>query len=216
MPRFQHASFLSYRHGQGDIKRRFIEEFTRGLNNELELLGDESLFVDTKRLQGGDFFDEALARALYLSATMIVLYQPNYFDPRHPYCAREYLAMCKLEEPRLALCTQQADREHGLVIPVVLRGPRDLPVELRSRRHYEDFSEFTLVDQELYKHPEYAPKLRKIASYIKDRCDVLSRYEVSFDGADQFTFPGDNTAREWIDALGLPQAIFPNSEGRKK
>jgi hypothetical protein len=90
MPGFQYSCFISYRHGQGDIKQRFIEEFHRALTAELELLRNERAFVDMERLKGGDFYNEALARALYESATLVLIYQPNYFDTQHPYCAREY------------------------------------------------------------------------------------------------------------------------------
>jgi hypothetical protein len=122
MPGFQHSCFISYRHGQSDVKQRFIEEFYVALSGELEMLRNEKPFVDKERLKGGDFYNDALARALYESATLILIYQPNYFDAEHTYCAREYRAMCALERERLRLFANAKDRDHGLIIPVVLRG----------------------------------------------------------------------------------------------
>jgi hypothetical protein len=103
MPPFKYSCFISYRHGQGYIKQRFIEELHRALADELELLRGQPVYVDKDRLQGGDFYNEALARSVYESATQIIVYQPDYFDLSHPYCAREYRAMRSLESERLPL-----------------------------------------------------------------------------------------------------------------
>lgn len=125
---FRYSCFISYRHGQGQIKRRFVEEFHRALSAELELLRNEEVFLDKERLNGGDFYNEALARAIYESATLIVVYQPNYFDLQNPYCAREYRGMRALESRRLALIPHVEDRNHGLIIPIVLRGEDSVPL----------------------------------------------------------------------------------------
>lgn len=124
MAHFKHASFVSYRHGQSTLKHTFIEQFTAGVSAELEALRGEKLYVDAERLKGGDFFNDGLARAVYESATMIIIYQPNYFDVDHPYCAREYRAMCELELERLACFADVRERDHGLILPVVFRGGR--------------------------------------------------------------------------------------------
>jgi hypothetical protein len=108
---FNYSSFISYRHGQSDIKQRFIQEFHRALSGELELLRNEETFVDTERLKGGDFYNEALSRAMYESATLILIYQPNYFDLQYPYCAREYLAMRALEAERLATTAERGGQK---------------------------------------------------------------------------------------------------------
>ena len=191
MPGFQHSCFISYRHGQSEIKRRFIEEFCVALSGELDMLRDEKLFVDKERLKGGDFYNDSLARALYESATLVLIYQPNYFDPAHTYCAREYRAMCTLERERLGQFANAQDRDHGLIIPVVLRGEGNLPAELKGHRHYEDFSKFMLMDVELSRHPNYAPRIRDIANYISGRCHCLATAGVLFDGADMFRLPDE-------------------------
>ena len=102
---FKNACFISYRHGQYAIKERFIRELDIGLAAELELLRNEGVYVDYERLNGGQFIDTNLARAIYESACMVMIYHPTYFDPRNAYCAREYRAMCALETDRLSLLT---------------------------------------------------------------------------------------------------------------
>ena len=56
MPGFKNATFISYRHGQSQIKQKFIEDFQRALSNELELLRNEAVFVDKDRLEAGDLY----------------------------------------------------------------------------------------------------------------------------------------------------------------
>lgn len=211
MPGFKYASFISYRHGQSQIKRTFIERFERALVNELDLLRDEGVFVDKDRLDGGDFYNVALTRAIYESATLIVIYQPNYFDPLHPYCAREYRGMCALEDKRLGFLPGEKEKRHGLIIPVALRGFEDIPAELRSCRQCENFSKFMLMDEELPKHPDYAPRIRKIAEYIDARCRELKDAAVPFEDVDTFQLPDEEETRQWISGLNLSRVRFPTA-----
>lgn len=209
MPAFQHACFISYRHGQSEVKRRFLEQFSRALSDELELLRNQEPFVDMQRLQGGDFFNQGLARALYGSATFVLVYQPNYFDLNHPYCAREYRAMCALEKERLSQLPNPEDRDHGLIVPVILRGPNGLPDELTTARQYEDFRRFMLMDDEISRHPLYAPRVRAIAEYIDRRCKCLESAQVRFDDVDAFQLPETDQTLRWIQSLDLPRVGFP-------
>jgi hypothetical protein len=209
VPKFEYSSFLSYRHGQGQIKQRFIEEFHRALTGELELLRGEEVFVDRERVKGGDFYNPALGRAVYQSATLIVIYQPNYFDLLHPYCAREYRGMRELEKDRLAMLPNVAERDHGLIVPVVLRGAESIPAELSALRQHEDFSKFMLMDEELSKHPQYAPKIKEIAEYIDARCRSLEAAEVPFEDARAFQLPDEDSTRRWIQSLNLSRSRFP-------
>jgi TIR domain len=211
MPAFKYSCFISYRHGQGHIKQRFMEEFHHALSDELELLRSQRVFVDKDRLQGGDFYNEALARSVYESATQIVVYQPDYFDVLHPYCAREYRAMRSLEIERLALLRDSGDGQHGLIIPVVLRGVERIPAELKGLRQHEDFSRFMLMDVELNKHPEYAPRIRRIAEYIDARCNALEAADIAFLAAGEFQFPDEEATLDWIRELGLSKIGFPGA-----
>ena len=211
MPSFEHSCFISYRHGQERIKRRFVDEFHRGLTAEMELLRNQKVYIDRQRLAGGDFFNDALELAVYQSAVMIVIYQPNYFDLQHPYCAREYRGMRALETERLRTLPNAVERNHGLIVPVVLRGTDKIPEELLSLRHYEDFSRFTLSDEDLGRHPEYAAKIRGIAEYIDARCKCLESAPVQFDSPATFRFPNEDETCEWIRGLELRGAQFPGA-----
>jgi hypothetical protein len=206
---FKNACFLSYRHGQRSLKQRFIREFHDALSSELELLRDEEVYVDWERLEGGDFYNEALARALYESACLVAVYQANYFDLKHSFCAREYRAMCELETERLDLLPRPEDRNHSLIIPVILRGENSVPSEITSRRQYHDFSKFMLVDEELARHPLYAPKIREISQYIHERCCLLENAAIREDGGDTFRLPDQDAIKPWLERITPPQAPFP-------
>jgi len=164
-----------------------------------------------ERLRGGDLYNQALARALYQSATLVLIYQPNYFDVAHPYCAREYRAMCALEHERLAVLPNLEDRAHGLIVPVILRGPAGPPTELVDLRHYEDFRKFMLMDDEISRHPQYAPRVRAIAEYINARCQCLECAGVPFDNADAFQLPDEDETQQWIRGLDLARVGFPGT-----
>lgn len=131
---FKYSCFISYRHGQKELVEKFVRDLEQSLSNEVVPLTDMEVFVDWQRLQGGDFFNENLAKALCESVCLIVVFTPTYFSDTHSYCAREYKGMEMLESQRLDLLGASADKEHGLIIPIVLRSEENLPSEVRDRR----------------------------------------------------------------------------------
>src|SRR5215472_15214398 len=142
----KNACYISYRHGQFELMQEFIADFRIALCFELEpILHSRSVYLDRERLSGGEFYDHSLAQNLYESATMVLIYTPTYFDAANPYCAREYSAMLVLERGRLdRLLACGSAVNHGLIIPVVLRGCRYLPNEIKERRQYYNFEDFQL------------------------------------------------------------------------
>ncbi len=166
---YRHACFLSYRHAQSEILVRFVQDLEAALTDELALVSELPVYTDTKRLQGGDFFNEGIARALCESVCMVVVFVPEYFHPDHPYCTREYLAMKHLETVRL-----QPGAQHGLIIPVVLRGFDYLPEEVKGLRQVHDFSSFRLSDPSRRKNRALQDLAHKISEYVRDRSHELS------------------------------------------
>jgi hypothetical protein len=131
------------------LMTRFVSEFQEALESELEPLVDLPVYRDDKRLQGGDFFNEALAKGLCESVCMIMVFAPTYFSPDHTYCTREYLAMKQLEARRLREAAQPQRTLHGLIIPVVLRGFDKLPAEILSQRNAYRFERFAPSQKKL-------------------------------------------------------------------
>lgn len=212
---FQYACFISYRHGQRRLAERIINDLYEALSAEVELLRNEKVFLDRDRLQGGSFYNEALAKALCRSACMIVVFTPTYFDREHTYCAREYKAMERLEERRLGLLRATADRNNGLIIPIVFRGEDHLPPEIKERRQYYNFDDFLLCDVEMWRHPHYAPKIKEIAQYICDRCRMLEALPQVFDECEGFTLPTEEEISGWLARVAGTEITFPGrQEGR--
>jgi hypothetical protein len=177
------------------------------------MLGAGGVYVDTDRLQGGDFYNEALARNLFDSATMVMVYTPTYFSNEHTYCAREYKAMAALERDRLAWLGASQLSSHGLIIPIVLRGSRYLPDEIRRSRQYYNFEGFQLGDRRLSRHPKFAPTIRNIAAYISERFqEMQSLPEGLFGGREQFFLPGDDEIRDFLRVVAGFRMPFPRGD----
>ena len=119
--------------------------------------------------------------------------------------------MCALEAIRLPLLRNVEDQNHSVIIPVVLRGESAIPPEIAARRQYEDFSKFMLLDEELLKHPRYAPKIKEIAAYINARCQCFEETDIPFDGADDFRLPDEDETKAWLQGLHLPRMKFPGA-----
>jgi len=76
--KFQYACYISYRGGQHRLLYNFVTEFTEALSNELELQTDLGVFLDTVRLEAGDYFNEKLAQALCRSVCMVSVWTPIF------------------------------------------------------------------------------------------------------------------------------------------
>jgi hypothetical protein len=208
---FEYACFVSYRHHQqSQIAERFILDLAAALRNELALMMEEDVFVDTERMRGGTFFNPALANALCKSVCMVVIYTPTYFSWNNMYCAREYRAMERLEEVRLTRLTGQQGREAGLIIPVILRGLDSLPDNIRARRHFYTFERFCLSTRELARNRQFEERVREIATVIHARRRALAPWadEITCD-CQSFTFPTEDEVRPWLQGMIPSLSAFP-------
>ncbi|MBI3302336.1 MAG: hypothetical protein HYZ72_09725 [Deltaproteobacteria bacterium] len=103
-----------------------------------------------------------------------------------------------------------ADKENGLIIPIILRGENNLPAEIKNHRHYYDFTKFKLRDISLKKHKLYDSKIEEIADYIHKRFEALNK--VSKDpciGYENFTLPPEAEIRQWLTGVQGSAAPFP-------
>ena len=115
-----------------------------------------------------------------------------------------------LETQRLNLLGNPADKEHGLIIPIVLRSENSLPQEVKDHRQYHDFTKFSLVEKRLTKSREYAPTVRIIAEYINDRYRALSVLSNDpCEGCETFALPTDDEIRPWLTGMLAAPAPFP-------
>jgi hypothetical protein len=210
----EYACFMSYRHGEGELTNNLIDELYKALSDELEpYFGRGSVYLDKERLETGDLFNEEIIGALYHSVCMICVYTPYYFDRKDTYCAREFIAMEKLEKERLKRLNPQ-EKKHGLIIPIVFRGCKYLPQEIKEKRQYYNFESFLLCNRhKINRHPRYAPTIKKIAEYIADRYNTLAkRGDSLFDNRENFNLPGEKEIIDWLEGIKTPWISFPGRE----
>ena len=210
----RNACFVSYRHGQYELMQEFTSDLCSALRSELEpMLNVGGVYLDNDRLKAGDFYNQALARNLYESATMVMVYTPTYFDSQHTYCTREYKAMVELERDRLTRLRLSGLGNHGLIIPIVLRGERFLPDEIKAARRYHNFESFQLGGRRLNRHPRFAPVIREIATYICDRYQELQELpEEIFQTYEQFRLPDEAEIGPFLSTAAGFKMPFPRGE----
>jgi TIR domain-containing protein len=204
----EYCCFISYPHGQQNVLKPLMTEFLEGLRSEVYAQTKKKLWIDFECLQGGDRWSDKLASELCKSVCMIVVYTPLYFDPENAFCGREYKAMEMLEEKRLKLLPARSDRNHGLIIPIVLRGEKRLPSVIKSHQYYS-FNDIELADPQVKIRQKYSAEIRKIADYIIDRC-----YE--FEGlqddpckeCDEYVLPSETETKAYLQTiLGLSVSV---------
>lgn len=210
---FKNSCFISYRHPKYHFQARIVEELYEGLRSELELL-DETVFIDKDGLQGGEFYNEALALELYNSVCLVVIYTPAYFSTEHPYCSREYRGMEELEQERIALLTSEEEKLKGLIIPIVFRGFERMSAGIKGIRQCHDFSNFLASDEVLYKHHLYTPEIKDVAQYISDRCAAFNSLNPD-PWASQgvgYELPKADDIEPWITQMLSKPPNFPGRE----
>jgi TIR domain-containing protein len=198
---FQWACFLSYRHSNAD-GLAVVDAFHDKLERELGMRGLQ-VYRDNRN-DAGTLYNSLIATTLCESVCMVMMYWPEYFSLEHPYCTREYLAMVRLEEKRRAMLPD-AERNFGLIIPVMIRFWRDdLPDDLKNR-HHEDFTALSLSPH-MRKSVQFARRVHRIAEYIQGRCRAFNA--VAHDpcaGRRDFALPSDDEARGWL--ARIPRSI---------
>ena len=210
---FKYSCFISYRHGQRATAEVLVDNLYKVLAGEISLWLNEDVFLDRDRLRGGDFYNEALSRALCQSVCMIVLFTPIYFDTEFTYCAREYLAMEQLERYRLSLLGNLSVQEHGLILPVVCRGRELLPDFIRKQRNFFDFEKYYLGSTTLPSKGKYLNDIQEIARYVRARYEELTSLpDDPTSNCAAFSLPDEGEVKRWIDSVRGArtwQAPFP-------
>ena len=196
---FEYSCFISYPHGQENVLVPIVEDFVKGLRQELGAQDRRPVWFD-QTLTGGRRLDPAVGMGLCKSACMIMLYTPLYFDEEHTYCARELKAMQDLEKERMKFL---ADKTSSLIIPVILRGEKRFPDAMKQTLYY-DFTQIFFNSRSINVRQKYAKELRKIADYIKERLDSLDAVGGALKhDCDNHCLPTIEVARSFVkDVLG--------------
>jgi len=155
-------------------------------------MSDKDVYIDWDRLKGGDFYNEALAKALCHSVCMIMVFTPTYFDKKHTFCAREFMAMQDIEKRRLELIGRCGN--HGLIIPIIFRGKDYLPQFISNKRQCYFFDNYYLTKGDeniLATSREFSIMIRDIAGYIFQRYNELKYVWDGSKECNEFRLPSE-------------------------
>jgi hypothetical protein len=191
------SCFLSFRGGAGALATEIVDKFVQALTNELGMQTDAGLYRYTDQMVAGDFIDPTIADELRASACMIALFTGKYFSKARSYCAREYLAMSRLEKDRLKRLSAQRPATKGLIVPVILRNPDRFPPVLKTRFMF-DFTGFGQNASGLDLPEGFFQKVRKIAEYASDRHAEL---ESIVEDDEEMQLPDDDEVKTFLATL---------------
>ena len=184
----KHACFLSYRGLENEVYKAIVEQINRKLTDELNFVLElkEPVYLDKRRFQPGYSLDNNVATALCESVCMVVFYTPRYF--KSAYCAMEYKAMKKLEQERVAaFVIVQGKQNPRLIIPLIFRGSKNLPDEIRNNQKcfYMDNLSTREVEHSI---------IVKLAEYISECYEAFNKLSVnkSFESSLEKSFSCEN------------------------
>jgi hypothetical protein len=136
---------------------------------------------------------------------MVLLFDSYYFDPLHPYCAREYLGMKEIERRRKQLAGNRL-LDCGLIIPVVIRGEDSLPDEIAKHRQCISLERILLQPADFRKTGPLKV-VQEIARLVYQRYQILHSLgvDLSVDCPD-FDFPSEEEANHWLHTVAGPRS----------
>jgi hypothetical protein len=202
---FKYSCFISYRAAKNSLMEDIVNDLYELLSEELGMMLEKDVaqvYLDRKRLQGGDLFNPELAESLCQSVCMVSLFTPNYFSKAQPYCTQEYLKMEQLEEQRRPLLPQ-GSKNHGLIIPVIIRGESLFPLAIKQKRQYYNFAALKRKSNGKLSQPrEYLAGIPTIAEYVTSRYLELSgRADDPCADCPGASFPSKEEALKWLEEV---------------
>ncbi len=111
-----------------------------------------------------------------------------------------------LEEERRKKLEDKIERDLGLIIPVILRGPDKFPSAIKAKRQHYQFDEIDLADPEVKIRSRYASQIRMIAKYIincYEKLDELSDH-MNVDlcsSCNEFILPSDDDVKDYVEGI---------------
>jgi len=203
----KYACFISYRHPGDPEAQKYIQRFEKMLKKHLcGYLPGALVFLDETGLRNG-IIDKKLANALCHSACFVIFFSRHHFDLSHPYCAREYHAMVKLETARLSVIPDL--EKDGLIFTVARRDFDRIPDEIRSKRICHDFGEVD-VESDFEEKP-CQKKIDELAKAIANRYEKLVNGNAfNLNECDGFELCETAEIRDWlIEVAPLKTQVMP-------
>jgi hypothetical protein len=113
--------------------------------------------------------------------------------------------MKALEAERLKLLPAN-EQQNGLIIPIIYRGEKYLPDEVKSPL----YAKLDSLTGGMESHPEYQTRVKEIAAYIIERCVAFNEHKIDAKQCDQFALPSIEEIRPWLETVtkNSPSLLF--------
>lgn len=166
--------FISYKRGRINeqwLNDIFLPIFTEYLDNSLDF--SPKIFVDTKGLAPGVFFNEDLFINLVQSKCIVSIWSPPYFR-KSDWCIIEFLTM-KYRQETLKL--GPLTKPKSLIWPVLYREINPMP-DIAAGLQYVDYRDFNVVGDAFFRTEMYLEFQEKMQDDIKTVVDIIKNVPV--------------------------------------
>lgn len=180
---FDYDLFISYSHRDngGGKGEGWVDRFHEFLRERLSVqLGREPrIWRDAKQLDGGDYFDDEIARGVQQSKALLIIVSPSYL--RSEYCAQELDCFTLAAESNGGERIGNRGRRVKVVKTWVERDQH--PAALRKQTGYELCEkdsesgrprEFSQISSG-YKHQQYLDKMEDLVWYLTELLNEMDR-----------------------------------------
>jgi len=171
----KHVCFLSFPiDSNSRLIEKAVEEIKTDLEEELKAQLTKANLDNERHIVLAA--STRTAKDLCESACMVMIYTLRYFDQDDPLCAQEYQAMLLLEQTRLKELNIVQTKTTSFIIPIVIRGMKQLPQKINSSRQVFDFSKyFTLGNKDRRMRTGYLNAIEEIANHIVSHYMILEK-----------------------------------------
>jgi hypothetical protein len=129
---------------------------------------------------------------------MILVFTPVYFHREKYYCTREYAAMRKFAEKRLANLPQGQSITFDFILPVVFRAPQKVPSGL-SKTNYLDCSDLTAIQPKITRTNEGKARIYQLAETIYNHYDEMLKEMDVEHFCENCELPSKEEIQDWLD-----------------
>lgn len=193
---YEYDIFISYRN-EFPINQWVFEHFLPFLDPYLKnrLKRDVEIFIDRRRILGGDAWPERIKNALAHTRCLVPIWSPMYFNS--DWCLRE-CAVMRYREQQLGYRTLENPR--GLIIPVTVFDGECFP-QFAQEIEYLDCKEYLRVGE----------GYKKTEKYVEFQ-DLLSEWTIDVSKAinNAPTWSSQWLSKEWLDdTISIVQCPLP-------
>ncbi|MBN8685328.1 MAG: toll/interleukin-1 receptor domain-containing protein [Chitinophagales bacterium] len=185
---YQYDVFISYR---SVTKKWVTETFLPLFHTHLrEAIGgrEPDIFIDTKRIENGDAWEQRLKNALAHSKTVVAVLTPSYFHSE--WCAREFSVMRQRAQAHGLLSVENPG---GLIAPVSISDGEYFPEFVKTLQQ-EKLHDFYNTAEAFCKTDKFVDFENKVKDWVHKVASIINHA------------PDWNA--EWLEQAWLDDVLF--------